>query len=74
VDGTLWPAIAYTMGLRIQRNKPATWPASYFHDFIRTTPIPICFRSFSGYFERACSASSFDLKGFDRGTGALLTY
>jgi hypothetical protein len=37
------------------------------HFLTRITPTPIVLRTLSGYFERACSARSFVLNGFDKG-------
>jgi len=44
-----------------------------YSDF-RTTPNPILLRSFSEYFSRSFSASSFDLKGFDSGVSSRPMY
>jgi hypothetical protein len=40
----------------------------------RITPTPIVLRSRSGYFERAFSACSFVLKGFDKGVNSPAMY
>lgn len=42
--------------------------------FVRITPTPMVLRSRSGYFCRAFSASSFFLRGFDRGVNSPPTY
>jgi hypothetical protein len=52
----------------------ASTPADDYHPAVRITPNPIARRSRSENFNRAFSASSFVLNGFDKGVRSVPTY
>ena len=67
--------LTMNIGLRYELDMPLTERDDRMvNGFDLTTPSPIVFRSRSGYFERAFSACSFVLYGFDRGVNSPLTY